>query len=401
LKSIVVTTAWAALAALCCCGAVFASSTGAGPDPAVIDADNEFGLKLFKTLTADADDNVAISPTSVAMALQIVFNGAKGPTRGAMAAALQLNSLNAQHVNVANRALQASLASAGPQIQLTIANSLWMQRGGREVVPSFTRINKDYYAAEIGDLAGAPDNVNAWILKKTNGLIVRVLPQKDYRDAVSVIANAIYFKGAWTAAFDPKSTASGPFTTGSGRQVTCPMMKQRGHFPYLQAADFRAIRLAYGADRRLSMVILLPNGGVSLGAVVAEATLDNLKHWLTQFRSVKVELSLPRFKVSYKHSLPAALKTLGMGIAFDQTRADFSGIAPRTSLSDVEHATLVQVDESGTTAAAATSATAVTTAVAPLEIFSADHPFFYAIFDGTTGALLFVGTLSNPTSTRF
>jgi serine protease inhibitor len=398
LNKLRVLTAWAALAAVCC-GPVLVSSSRAGAksDAAVVDADNAFGLKLLKTLTADAAGNVAVSPTSVAMALQIVLNGAKGATRTAMLNALQLRSLSAQDINVENQVLQASLASAGPQIQLIIANSLWVWRGGRDIAPSFKQINEDYYWAEIGDLAGAPDNVNAWISRKTNGLIAQVLPAKKYDDAVAVIANAIYFKGDWAAPFDPKSTQPGSFTTGTGRRVSWPMMRQKRHFPYFRGPDFRAIRLAYGTDRRLSMVILLPNDGVSLGTVVAELEPDTLKYWLTQFRSAEVELSMPRFKVSYKQSLPAELTKLGMGIAFDATRADFSGIVHGASISDVEHATLLQVDESGTTAAAATTVTVVLTALSRREVFSADHPFFYAITDEVTGAWLFVGTLEHPT----
>ena len=104
-------------------------------------------------LRADGAGNVVISPISVAMALQIVYNGAKGPTRQAMAAALQLNALGADEVNAANQALQASLANPGPQNQLTIANSLWVRHGGRDIEPAFTLINKTFYAAELGDLA--------------------------------------------------------------------------------------------------------------------------------------------------------------------------------------------------------------------------------------------------------
>jgi serine protease inhibitor len=333
----------------------------------------------------------------VSMALQIVLNGAKGATRSAMAAALQLHSLTAQDINVENQVLQASLASAGPQIQLIIANSLWVRRGGRDIAPVFRQVNEDYYSAEIGDLAGAPDNVNAWISRKTNGLITQVLPANNYDDAVAVIANAIYFKGDWAAPFDPKSTQPGSFTTGSGRQVSWPMMKQKQHFPYFRGPDFRAVRLAYGTDHRLSMVILLPNDGVNLRTVVGKLEPDTLKHWLTQFRSAEVDLSMPRFKVSYKQSLPATLTKLGMGIAFDVNGADFSGIARGTSISDVQHATLVQVDESGTTAAAATTVTVVLTSLSPREVFSVDHPFFYAITDEVTGAWLFVGTLDHPT----
>jgi serine protease inhibitor len=380
--------------AACCCAAV----ADAQPDPAVIAADNAFGLKLLKSLPADGSGNVVISPTSIAMALQIVYNGAQGATRQAMAAALQLNALGADQVNAANQALQASLADPGPQNQLIIANSLWVRHGGRDIEPAFTQINKSYYAAEIGDLAGAPDNVNAWISRKTQGLIPELLPQQDYREAVAIVANAIYFKGRWSHPFDPSETVPELFKTASGLRANCLMMKQQRHLPYFQTAEFAAVRLTYGPDRRLSMLILLPNSGHSLGYVVAGATADSLKHWLTLFQSTDVVLSLPRFKVSYKKSLPIALHALGMGIAFDPRRGDFSGIAPNIYLSDVEHAALVQVDESGTTAAAATSGMARLSS-APVDLpitFEVDHPFLFAILDETSGALLFAGTVGNP-----
>jgi serine protease inhibitor len=379
--------------AICCCAAAAATL----PDPALIAADNAFGLKLLKSLPADAAGNVVISPTSIAMALQIVYNGAKGPTQQAMAAALQLNALGRDQVNAANQALQASLANPGPQNQLTIANSLWVRHGGRDIEPAFTLINKQYYAAELGDLAGAPDNVNTWISLKTQGLIPQLLPQKDYRDAVAIIANAISFKGAWSDPFDPHQTVPELFTTGSGPRVNCLMMKQHRHMPYFQAPEFAAIRLTYGPDRRLSMLILLPNSGHNLASVTAGVTADSVKQWLAQLRSTDVALSLPRFKVSYQKALPAALQTLGMGIVFDPHRGDLSGIAPNTFLSDVEHAALVQVDESGTTAAAGTgAAVSLAAAVTQPVQFAVDHPFFFAILDDATGALLFVGTVGNP-----
>ncbi len=388
----------AAWIALWAAGAALAAPEQAPvADPAVVNADNAFGLKLFKVLRDGGAENAAISPLSVALALQMVFNGARGPTRHAMAAALQLNGLAAENLDTANQALQASLASTGPQIQMTIANSLWLRHGGREVAPPFTQAAREHYAAQIGDLDGVPGNVNAWINQKTQGLIPQLLPAKDYSNAVALIANAIYFKGAWTSPFDPHATAPALFTSG-GTRVNCSMMKRRERVLYLEAADFRAIQLPYGAERRLSMMILLPNDAHSVAAVAAEATPEHLAEWLNHFRSTTVSISLPRFKVSTRTSLPAALKALGMGAAFDPSHADFSGIAPGVYLSDVEHAVLVQVDESGTTAAAATGALtmSVSAELTPPIAFTVDHPFLFAIRDQASGALLFVGTVANP-----
>jgi serine protease inhibitor len=58
----------------------------------------------------------------------------------------------------------------------------------------------------------------------------------------------------------------------------------------------------------------------------------------------------------------------------------------------------VEVDETGTVAAAGTTITVGPTAiVAPLFTMTMDHPFFYAIRDDLSGELLFVGILVNPT----
>jgi serpin B len=381
------------LAVSCC-----AAAQGSKPDPAVIDADNAFGLKLLKLLPVDATGNVVISPVSIAMMLQIVYNGAKGATRQSMAAALQLNAIGADRVNAANQALQATLANPGAQNKLTVANSLWVRHGGRDIEPSFAQINKSYYAAEIGDLAGAPGNVNAWISRKTQGLIPQLLPQNDYGDAVAIVANAIYFKGHWSDPFELHHTVPELFTTASGPRVNCMMMKQRRRLPYFRTPEFAALRLDYGSDNRIRMLILLPNAGRSLASVVAGVTVDSLKQWLPQLQYSDLVVSLPRFKVSYRQSLPAALQALGMGIAFDPRRGDFSGIAPNIYLSDVDHAALVQTDESGTTAAAATGGAlqGISARIPEPIVFNVDHAFFFAILDQASGALLFAGTVGNP-----
>lgn len=96
-------------------------------DPAIAAADNTFGLNLLNTLIPESNEgNVAISPLSVALALQIIYNGAAGTTQTAMAQALQLRSLSTADLNNDNAALQAALINPDADVQLTIANSLWM-----------------------------------------------------------------------------------------------------------------------------------------------------------------------------------------------------------------------------------------------------------------------------------
>jgi serine protease inhibitor len=385
---------------------VQAQSAHTAVDPGIVTADNSFGLDLLNQLTPLATGNVAISPISVAMALQIVYNGAAGTTQTAMANTLALGGLSTAGLNGDNAALQASLLSPDPAVQVTIANSLWMHLASNPVLPSFTATDQTYYGATLGDLSGAPDNVNAWVATETNGLITQILPSEPpgyYQTVLAIIANAIYFKGQWTTPFDPTRTASAPFTLSDGTQVTAQMMQQLGSYQYLQGtlqgAGFQAVRVPYGAGR-LNMLIVLPAPGTALTSFVAGMTAAQLNGWNAQFQSASGNIALPRFTSTYSSSLPAALTALGMGVAFCTSgQADFSGVAtnPPPCISDVEHKTVVEVDESGTVAAGATTVTVTTTAV-PATSFSMtmNRPFFYAIEDDETGELLFVGLLMNP-----
>jgi serine protease inhibitor len=361
----------------------------------IVAADNAFGLALFDALNQGAPSNVAISPTSIALTLQMLYNGAEGSTQQGMSQALQLQGLGPLAVDQDNAALQAALIDPDPEVQLTTANSLWMQLSRNPVLPSFVSTNETYYAAEIGDLSGAPDDVNAWVASATNGLITQVLPPENYNDVLAVLANAIYFKGEWKTPFNPNETAAAPFTLTDGSQVSCQMMKQTAIFPYLAGADFQAVELPYGQTGRLSMLIILPAPGVDLGSFVASMTNEELSTWLAEFEPGQVSVGLPRFSTTYASSLVQGLTSLGMGTAFSPAAADFAGLAsaPGVYISDVEQKAVVQVDESGTVAAATTTVTIIDTMRPPITM---NRPFFYAIVDGKTGALLFIGTLVDP-----
>jgi serine protease inhibitor len=373
-----------------------AQNAGTSVDPAIVAADNGFGLRLLDTLLPGSDGgNIAISPLSVALALQVLYNGASGSTQQAIASTLELGTLTGQSLNSDNAALEASLINPDPEVQLTIANSLWIDQSGDPVLPSFTQTDETYYGATIGDLAGAPDNVNAWVDSETHGLITQLMPPGKYQDAI--IANVLYFKGQWTTSFDPSNTAAASFTLSDGSQATMQLMHQTGSFTYaagsLHGSNFQALRIPYG-EGRLSMLIILPGAGANLANFVAGITIDDLNGVIAQLEPSVVTVALPRFTASYGTSLTGALASMGMGIAFGPS-ADFSALAPGFSVNVVEHKTVVEVDETGTVAAAATGI-GDTDAMPQQYTITMDHPFFYAIRDDKTGELLFIGVLMNP-----
>jgi serine protease inhibitor len=373
-------------------------------DPAIATADNAFGLNLLNTLIpGSSGGNIAISPLSVALALQIIYNGAAGTTQTAMAQTLQLGSLSTADLNSDNAALEAALLNPDANVQLTVANSLWMHLADNPVSTSFIDTDQTYYGATIGDLSGAPANVNAWVSSETQGLIKELFPGATasfYNSLIAVIANTIYFKGEWTYAFDPTLTAAAPFTLGNGTQVSAELMNQTATFDYfqgsLQGTTFQAVRLPYGSGR-LNMLIVLPQAGASLDTFVANLTPAVLTGWNSQVTSIYGSVALPRFDATYGQALDNALSTLGMGAAFCANDGILPGINPQACLAKVEHQTVIEVDESGTVAAGVTAGGTSTTGIeSPQFTMTMNHPFFYAIQDSTTGVLLFIGVLMNP-----
>ncbi len=115
---------------------------------------------------------------------------------------------------------------------------------------------------------------------------------------------------------------------------------------------------------------------------------------------MRVQLSLPKFKMTESCELKPVLAELGMPLAFKLGKADFSGITGTRELaiSDVVHKAFVEVDERGTEAAAATAVVFARAAIVakPPIVFRADHPFLFLIRDTHSGSILFLGRLVKP-----
>lgn len=373
----------------------------AAVDSKVVAANTKFGFKLYKEiLKQDSNKNVFVSPTSVAIALSMTYNGASGETQQAMAKALELQGITLPTVNQANNALKASLENADPEVQLSIANSLWAKQGVT-FKPDFMERNRQFYGAKVTELdfanAEATRTINNWVKENTRGKIDQVVDQLKPDDVLFLI-NAIYFKGNWTKKFEQNQTAERSFYLSNGTQKQHPMMSQSGKYRYYENETFQAVSLPYGKGR-LSLYVFLPRENNSLDAFQQQLAAENWQQWMNQFRMRNGSIQLPRFKFDYDIQLNNALKVLGMESAFSDG-ADFSNMTSASvAINEVKHKTFVEVNEQGTEAAAVTSVgVALTSAQMPEEPFQmvVNRPFFCAIRDNQTGTVLFMGSLREP-----
>ncbi|WP_445635109.1 Serpin family protein [Nostoc sp. DSM 114161] len=372
-------------------------------DTKIVQSNNKFGFKLFSEVnkTDGGEKNVFISPSSVAIALAMTYNGASGSTQQAMAKTLELQGMNLSEINSAYAAvLKQLLENLDAKVQLKIANSLWANQQVK-FQPDFLQRTENFYQAKVSNLnfqdPTAISTINNWVKDNTDDKIDKIVQQIEPEQVLFLI-NAIYFKGNWTKEFDKNQTAEHPFYITSGRQKQHPMMSQEGDYRYYENEQFQAVSLPYGKDGKLSFYIFLPKQNSNLNAFSQNLNVENWEKWMTQFNKQKGFIRLPRFKTEYDVTLNNTLKALGMEEAFSK-KANFSGMGKNFAISQVKHKTFLEVNEEGTQAAAATSVGIVATSLRqepePFRMI-VDRPFFCAIRDNQTGSVLFMGSIVEP-----
>ena len=384
-----------------------------GNDPEVVGgaesvgaANTQFGFNLFHEVRkTEQQANVFLSPFSVSVALAMTRNGAAAETERALTDTLQLQAVDPETINAGYGELRQALAVSDPDVTLAVANSLWA-RQGVSFEPDFLQQNTDFFGAEISTLdfndPSASETINQWTRDATHGKIEKIVDDAIDPATVLFLINAIYFKALWQREFDPARTHDGTFYLANGAEKQVPMMRQQHAFPYYRGEGFQAVRLAY-SDGQISFYIFLPDPDSDLTAFLGTLDAVSWEQWIPQFHAEEVEVVMPKFRVAYEKMLNDPLKALGMAVAFDSERADFSPMSPITAsgqnlyIQEVVHKTFIDVTEAGTEAAGATSiGIGVTSLPPPPTPFHVDRPFFFAIHDDATRTLLFMGSVVNP-----
>jgi serine protease inhibitor len=359
---------------------------------------NGFGFDLLRRLSADSKGtNVVVSPLSIALALGMTLPGASDAVAAEMRKVLGLGDLDADASSAAYGNVMRTLLAADPATTLRIANSIWYRAG---FVPrqAFLEGNARHFQAGIRALdfsaRDAAAAMNRWVEQATGGKIPSIVREPIDPFVVMVLIDAVYFKGNWTDRFAPSRTKDDVFTRADGIRASCRMMSRDGEMPYAETDEWQAVRLPYGKGA-FRMTVVLPKPGVALDSDLAKldaASWNALRHRLVPREG---SLELPRFTTRYRETLVDALRDLGMPAAFHGEA--LPRIGPRCFVSDVQHATFVEVDESGTEAAAATSVE-VLGYTAPRERFRmrVDRPFLFVVDEASTGAILFAGRIDDP-----
>ena len=382
-------------------------------DQITLAADNAaFACDLYAQVRAQPG-NLVVSPHSISTALAMAYAGARGSTAEEMAATLHFTlpgdrlhaAFNLLDLELSHRFDGVTLENGTPAL-LRVANSLWAQEGF-PVLPDFLDVLAVNYGAGVRlldfgtDPEGARGVINEWTDDATEHRIPELLPAGAIQPLVTlVLTNAIYLHAPWAHPFEPSSTYSGSFTADDGTEVTVDMMHQTAELSYFAGEGYQALQLPY-AGSLVSMWIVLPDAG---GSSEFEAGLDQaqLAGIAEGFASTRVAVTLPKFHILSELSMRETLQAMGMQLAF-VGEGDFSGICKATSIhiDNVYHDADMTVDEAGTEAAAATAVVLLRDGGIDPNLedpiaFVADRPFVFVLRDDSTGAILFMGRVTDP-----
>ncbi|KAJ6640748.1 Serine protease inhibitor 42Dd [Pseudolycoriella hygida] len=357
-----------------------------------------FANDLYSQCVNVKPGNVIISPLSVVTSLALLRQGTSGETSEQLKTALHSHNDKSTVANqfLAHReALQKSLG----QSTLSIANRIYFNEG-YQLVKNFQDVAAAKFKSgaeplNFSDSEKSATTINRFVKEETNGKIQDLYAKDAFgSDTRVVLVNAIYFKGSWESQFVKEATRKDDFYNSGTEKVSVDFMYNDDYFYSAHNEHLRArvLEMKY-ANSKSSFVIVLPDERDGLPALEAKLKNYNLNELTANLESDRFEVHIPKFKIEYEIKLNDVLKNLGITKMFTGSK-DFSDLLEtdeKLLVSDVVHKALIEIDEEGSEAAAATSSKIVLLSMPP--VFLANHPFMFFLRDTETNTIIFSGRI--------
>ena len=369
------------------------------PEPATPErAVMAFAMDLHRVWRADKvrrGKTAVLSPLSLAGALALLREGARGETRDELDRALHLSS----RVSASALVGLESRGAAGFEI--------W--RGQRAFVDGRLPLQPSFRAhlqahqggsiapADFRDPEGARTGINRWVEDVTHRRILQLLPPGSIGPKTRLIlVDALSASARWASPFDPSKTRTQAFTALDGSVESVPMMVGESRQPFTHSDTYDAVDFAC-ADQEHALLVVAPAPG-HFDEIDASLDLARLDGIVASLVLQRVVVAMPRFQAALPAtSLITELQALGLEHLFDES-ANLEGISSdpdaKLHVADALHAARIDVDESGARVAAATGV--VIDLPSPKVSITLDRPFFFWLRNVRTGTPIVMGRYMGP-----
>ena len=372
---------------------------------AVVNANNQFAVTMYQQLNGQSkqvDANVFFSPYSLTSAIAMLYAAAEGNTKAQIQKTFYYPSLPILNPNSA--ALYNQFNKPSPNYKLNTINDLWLQQG-RTPNQAYIDTVKRYYGGQVNTLdfknntETSRQMINEKIAKHTNQMIPELLSKESTQPSTSaILTNAVYFKADWSSRFWVSGDM--PFHYFNGTSSDVDMMFQNTEFRYSEDEQVQVVELPYKGIE-LSMLVVLPKSKepLAMQTLIKNLSTTQITDWTKRLKQQDILLNLPKFKIDEGYPMKAVLTDMGMPSAFgNQAEFDVFTDSSPIAIDDIYHQAVIDVNEIGTEAAAATGPVLVdiSGSMHPPVAFKADHPFMFMIKDNKTDAILFLGQVNKP-----
>ncbi len=335
--------------------------------------------------------NRVTSPSSLAMNLAMLGEGAVGPSAESIDEAL---GLAGDERSKAFGALRQSLLGYESLPAEVDANNPpetpIVHQAGRVVAidwpveQPFLDRARTFYDASATQVPreSAQADLDEWVRRNTAGLIeksgIEVTPETK-----AVLQDAVLFAASWRQEFTGRST--GPFLTPEGEEKVAYVSGSQ-NAQWADGERWRAVRLAY--DDALAADVILPDVGVAPEQLTAEE-LAEAGRALGAAEPKDDEVTMPSFDLAAKTNLLRSLPEVDL--------SHLDGIFPEGEVEQWVQQVRLQVNAKGTVGAAVTEAAVRTSAGGPPP-FVVDRPYVFRVVDTRTGWPLFLAVIADPTA---
>lgn len=377
----------------------------------VYTGEQEFTFDLLNVLnTQNKGQNIFFSPFSIYQALLTAYftsaNGTEANLKEVLRLPKSLNKIDTMQVYKLEKLYQSMRAlNSSYGYSFSSTNKMFINENIPVKACMESIFQQELTKMNFENGLEASKSINAWVEKETkNNIKDLISPEQIDSRTQLILANAAYFKGLWQSKFNPSMTKTDVFYSTPTKRSLVKMMRQKGQFRHILSDELRAhiLEIPYKGGE-MSMYILLPPFASKDGV---GDIIDNLRKDPTSFKRFTedsfmpkaVEISIPRFSVLQDMNLIPVLSALGVKDLFSPA-ADLSRLSDaKISFGDAIHKAKIELDEEGTTAAAATAVFSYRSS-RPLEPtkFQANHPFLYFLFDKSSQSILFAGVFNEPT----
>ncbi|XP_047994674.1 serine protease inhibitor 77Ba-like [Leguminivora glycinivorella] len=370
-----------------------------------------FSIELLYAAKQQGEQNFVLSPVAAWTMLAVTAEGALGKTRQELLVALRFRPNQASKVvRFFYQEITRQLIVDRTTAEYKKFNGIFLYKDHLfGIDDSFRQIAEEIYNTEAVNLnfenKAAAATVNRAVSLTTEDRIPTIIDESHFNNTELIITSAVYFQGKWTAPFND-STVKRDFFNRVGEKIgEVNMMYSRYTYPYANISGLQAsvIELPYGVDNHMSMILMLPNPGITLQKMIANFLQINFNTVFQELkvskeRAVKIECYIPRFRIVSNFGLNDILKRdMEIHELFDRKKAFLGGLS-RWPISGVKviHKSEIDVTEEVAAPISSGSKTSEFTNDNTIFTFEANRPFIYFVVEKHTNTIVLEGVYQRP-----